>query len=303
MNTKLFLGCAMAVMLTGTAFAQIDTTSDGNKKIIRKERKMIVIDGDKVTINGKPLDQLNDKDLSELKALKDEHGNFAPFGPEGKMTLQLRSNKALLGVQTTKDDKGALIESVTKESAAEKAGLKKGDIITKVNETKIADGNQLYEAIGKYQPEEKVKISFIRDGKELTATAVLGKNKSESFVFNNKDFNFNMPKTFPGNNFREYNYSTSPRKPRLGLQIQDMEEGNGVKVTDVDDESAAAKAGLKENDIITELDGKEVKDVDDLRSKIKDIKEGDVYKIKYKRDGKSQTAEVKIPKKLKTANL
>jgi serine protease Do len=302
MNTKMFLTGAMAFLLAGTAFSQSDTASDNNKKIIRKERKVVVVDGDKVTINGVPADQLDKKELDEIQSFKIDNGNMAMMAPGRKIMIHYTNNKAFLGVQTQKDEKGARIIEVTKESAAEKAGLKVGDIITSVNETKIEDGNVLREAIGKFKPEEKVKIGIIRDGKSTAVVAELGKNKAEDMVFN-KNFNFNFPKDFPGGNFKEFNFSNEPRKPRLGLQIQDLEEGNGVKITDVDNESPAEKAGLKENDVISEIDGKEIKDVDDLRNKIKDIKEGDSYKIKYKRDGKSQSVEVKIPKKLKTANL
>ena len=99
-----------------------------------------------------------------------------------------------------------------------------------------------------------------------------------------------------------FNFSHNS-KPRLGVQIQDVEEGTGVKIIGVDDESVAGKAGLKEKDVIVDVDGKEIKNVDDLRTKINEAKEGDSFKIKYKRDGKTQTADVKFPKRLKTANL
>lgn len=316
MLTKLLTASLIGITLTGTAFAQ-DSSKLKEKKderiIITKkgtadQKLTVIVDGDKVTVNGKPVDQLNDKEVQVLKEFGND-GNFSveiPDGfpgmvpPHGNAMFKTFNNKAFLGVLTEKDEKGARITDVTKESAAEKAGLKKGDIITKVNDAKIEDGNSLFEAIGKFKPEDKVNITYSRDGKENTATATLGKNKPQAFVFNNKDFNFKMPND---NNFRNFNFDYRPSKPRLGLKIQDMENGSGVKVIDVDDESPAEKAGLKEDDIITEINGGEVKNVDDLRSKIKDLKEGDTYKIKYTRAGKTQSVEVKIPKKLKTADL
>jgi len=93
------------------------------------------------------------------------------------------------------------------------------------------------------------------------------------------------------------------RKPRIGLQIQDVEEGTGVKVLDVDEETPAAKAGLLKDDVIIEANGKEVKGVDDLRLQLKELKEGDVLKIKYKRGSSTQSAEIKFPKHLKKADL
>ena len=147
--------------------------------------------------------------------------------------------------------------------------------------------NDLFTAIGKYNADDKVTITYLRDGKENTTSATLTKAKAPKTIsWSGDDFNFSYP-----------------RKPRIGLQIQDVEEGNGVKVLDVDDETPASKAGLKVNDIITEIDGKELKNVDELKMKLKDLKEGEALKMKYKREDKLQNTEIKIPKKLKTANL
>jgi serine protease Do len=93
------------------------------------------------------------------------------------------------------------------------------------------------------------------------------------------------------------------RKPRLGIEIQDVEEGKGVKILDVDDDTPAAKAGLKKDDVISGLNGKSIDSVDELQSALKEMKEGDSFKVTYKRNGQSQTAEIRFPKKLKTAEL
>ena len=93
-------------------------------------------------------------------------------------------------------------------------------------------------------------------------------------------------------------------KPRLGITAQDTENGNGVKITGIDDEDgAAAKAGLKENDIITQVNGKAINSTDDLRESVKDIKKGDTVKISYKRNNQTQSAEIKFPKDFKNYRL
>jgi serine protease Do len=101
---------------------------------------------------------------------------------------------------------------------------------------------------------------------------------------------------------RSYSYSYNGR-PRLGIKAQDTEDGKGVKVLDVDGESAAEKAGIKKDDLITEFDGKKVTNTDELASAARESKEKPAIKITFNRDGKSQTVEIKTPKKLKTANL
>jgi len=325
-NTKWFFTFIFFSLLAGNTFSQemelkdtaINNPNDtlfkkGQRIIIKKDSRngnqetiTVTVNGDKVLINGKPVDQINDKDI---RIFKGEPGDFVLSGPgpdvnglirfsPHKSPIKSFSNRALLGVMTEKTEKGARITEVTKESAAEKAGLKKEDIITKVNDTKITGPEDLRETIGKFKPEEKIKITYLRNAKESTATATLSKPKTENLVINGEPFNF----SFPDQNF-DFSNSFISHKPRLGLQISDIEEGTGVKVTGVDEESPAEKAGLKEEDIIKEINGSSIKDVDDLRSRIKDLKEGDIYKVKYERGGKTNTVDIKIPKKLKTANL
>jgi serine protease Do len=86
-------------------------------------------------------------------------------------------NRAMLGVVTEGHDKGAEIQSVTKLSAAEKAGLRKKDIITKIDNREIESTDDVTEAIRAHKPGDKVDVSFLREGKEQKVTAELGKWK------------------------------------------------------------------------------------------------------------------------------
>jgi serine protease Do len=323
MNTRILPLVLLAAGISFSAAAQTKEKSSDTKKeksesiTIRKkgdskEKLTIVVDGDNITVNGKPLEDLKDTDVEILRnegirSLMPRIRGRINAMPRGSMKMfgdgfPFEGNKAFLGVVSEKDEKGAKISSVEKESAAEKAGLKKDDIITKVGDTKISDSNDLYDAIGKHNPDDKVTITYLRNGKEATATATLGKNnapKVRSFNFNGDDFKFEMPE-MPRLNGLSFDM---PRKPRLGLEIQDLEEGKGVKVLDVDSETPAAKAGLQKDDVITEVNGKTIASVDELREQIRSIKEGDTVKVTYSRAGKTQTTDIKFPKRLKTADL
>lgn len=324
MNTKMLPAALLALCLTLTAAAQNKEKAPATKEkqesiTIRKkgdskEKITIVIDGDNITVNGKPIEDMKSEDIEVLRnkgigpLMPGIRSRIAPMMGGMKM-LREAANRAFLGVVTEKTEKGAKINSIEKESAAEKAGLKKDDIITKIGDNKIEGSDDLYETIGKYKPEEKVSITYLRDGKEATVDATLGKSKSSdlrvfnfndrNFNFDNKDFDFKMPRV-PEWNGMEFSYN---RKPRLGLEIQDVEEGKGVKILDVDNDSPAAKAGLKKEDVLTEIDGAAIASVDELREKLRDKKEGDPFKITYRRNGNTQTADIKYPKKLKTADL
>ena len=305
----------------------VEKISGDDVKLKDGKRITVMIDGDKISINGKPVDELSDKDIQILKGTADHLGTVAPYMkgsikgsfpnglidgnfemPDDDFKVMIDApglNKALLGVTTEKNDKGAVITSISKESGAEKAGLQKGDIITKVNDDKIENSEDLIQAIGKYKPEDKITVHYLRDGKNKKTDAVLGKNNMQLdrvFKWNNGD---NMPEEMApiarlSPNFKmEFKH----RQPKMGIKVQDVEEGYGVKVLDVDDNTPAAKSGLKKDDIITEINGTEIKNVDDLKDKTSDVKEGDVLKVKYSRNGISQSSEIKFPKKLKTADL
>jgi len=316
MNMKMIPIALLAICFGVTASAQTKekTTKEESitirKKGDSKEKTTIVIDGDNITVNGKSLADLKDSDIEVLRdkdfgpMMPKIRGRIAPGGSIKMFgdDFPFGGNSAFLGVVSEKTEKGAKIISVEKESAAEKAGLKKDDIITKVGDSKIEGSDELYEAIGEYKPEQTVGINYLRDGKEGTASATLGKSKtvkSRVFKFDGGDFNFDMP-VMPKMNGMNFDFN---RKPRLGLEIQDLAEGKGVKIVDVDSESAAARAGLQKDDVVTEMDGKSVASVDDLKAKVKELKEGDSIKLTYQRNGKTQTADIKFPKKLKTADL
>lgn len=219
-------------------------------------------------------------------------------------------NQAFLGVSSEKtpEGDGALIKDVSDSSAAEKAGLKKGDIIVKVDEISVDNPEELYEAVRKYKPQDKVTITFYRDKKKQQVTAVLGKAHKTG-----KTFDYNMPDmqgfefkkmmppmdNFPGlEGFKDFK-----GRARLGIHAQDTEEGKGVKVLEVDDESAAARAGVKEGDVITRFDGKEVNSASTLAEAAQASKAKPSVHINLLRAGKPLDLEIKTPRKLRTADL
>lgn len=306
-----------ALVLTAGMTASAQTTDKKQREEEVKEKRQkttIVVDGDRVIINGKDIKDMSPEEREQLGKIK--INPTIRVRPEGlyRRPLQVFDDafvrksdgtpRAFLGVMSEKNEKGAKITAVTKESAAAKAGLQKDDIITKVNDATITDSEDLFETIRKFKPEDQVTISYLRDGQLKTTTAVLGKTMEMDFDFNFDDrlgpgFNFNMPELRGLENFN-WNYS---RKPRLGIEIQDTEDSKGVKVIEVEDETPAQKAGIQENDIITNINGKAVNSVDEIKAALKELKEGDLIKASIIRSGKTQTLDIKIPKKLKTADL
>ncbi len=280
------------------------------------EKVVIEVNGDKVTINGKPVEEYKDngdisvrthkyKTLESLSRIPGVTG-WSSGGNDNFSFMTEDANRAMLGVSTEKVEEGALIESITKESGAEKAGLKENDIITKVDDAKITNPDELTAAIKKHKPGEKVAITYLRDKKEQKTTAELTKWKGMgNFKMDMGDMNFDkiMPKVQTLPRINGQNWSRSTGTPKLGLSVQDTDDGKGVKIIEVDSESNAQKAGLKEDDVITEVDGKAVNGADEMAKIIRESKDKVSIMVKLTRSGKTQNVEVKIPRKIKTADL
>lgn len=303
------------------------------------DTKVVVeIKGDKVTINGKPISEFKDDNVTINKR------NISVWGSDMNFNFDFpRQNfnwnsdgkgepHAFLGVSTDENEAGAVITNVTKESPAEKAGLKNGDIITKINDKKVEDPESLSDVVTSFKPKEEVTVYYKRDGKESSSKAVLGERKSMSYSYSlgsSEDgvHSFSMPKidvhprinTDSWKQLQElesipkvYNYNFDnenafggffPRTQKLGIKIQDTEDGKGIKVLDVEKDSPAEKAGLKKDDVITEIGDKKVNNTDEAREQLMENAEKSAYTIKGSRNGSNMSFDIKIPKKLKTANL
>jgi len=304
----------------------------------------IQITGDKVIVNGKPLMEFNEDGvtINKKKIIVKEGDNITFWeNPDDPVTLNFnnfrdskRTNEkyTFLGVSTGADKQGALIEEVTKDSPAEKAGLQKGDIITKVGSEEIATPDDLSKAIRSKKPNEVVKISFLRNDKKKSTKATLSERRESSQVwgFSSPNGNFKkliIPYSNPKDNYGfgndwynqfrgngdfnfladslQFNGNFDFRGPRkkLGLKIQDTEDESGVKVLEVEDSSAAQLAGLQKGDIITQIGEDKVSNTDEMREELADNRDKKAYTIKALRNGKEMNFEIKFPKKLKTANL
>lgn len=315
----------IALALPLAIFAQDDKGDKGDKgdkkenqtiiitrKGVGDKNTIIEVKGDKVYIDGKLVDDKNNDENVNVRVMKvKDPANLRvgrPIKRDGSVNedfnFNFTSDKAMLGVSTQKVEGGVEVQSVTKESGAEKAGIKEKDIITMIDGDKIEDPDDLTAAVQKHKAGDKITVTVLRDKKEQKLTAELTKWKGYTTVEGFKTFDFDMsdierylprtpiaPRVWAGNG------------PKLGISVQDSEDGKGVKVTEVDQESNAAKAGLKENDIIVEGEGKPINNADDMVNLIRQSKEKVNITLKVVRNGKTQNIEVKMPRKLRTADL
>lgn len=140
-----------------------------------------------------------------------------------------------------KEAKGAIVADVTADSPALKAGFKQGDVILKADGKDIGNARDLSLTVAGLVPGNKVPFEIIRDGKPETVSVTIG--------------------TMPG----EPQQQAAVGKPvgkldlaDLGLEVMPAEDGEGLRISQLDPNSAAADKGLKPGDVILEIGGKHV---------------------------------------------
>lgn len=298
---------------------------DKNEEIVirkhgDKNAKITVeINGDDILINGKPISDFKDEDITIMKRKSYDNDVYQLFkGPQRHGSLQFWNDEdneptAFLGVVTEEADKGVKITKVVKESAAGKAGLQEGDIITKIGSKKISDPDDLVDAVTSYKPKDEVKVYYERNKKSNDVKLTLGEkkvNRVHSFAYNApqgpvindrmfKNFNYNTPDI----TLEPFINTWGNDHKKLGVRIEDTENETGVKITNIEEGSAAEKAGLKKDDIITSVDDKSVKNVGETKEEVRDASDKSSYTVKAKRNGTEMSFEIKVPKKINNADL
>lgn len=158
------------------------------------------------------------------------------------------------------EKKGALITNVLPGLAAEKAGLRRGDVILEYDGVSIKDVRDLQRRVARTPQGTKVRMKIIRDGKDKTITTAIGEFTQEVLV-------------------RREERSEPPPKDVLGLALEQLTAENakkfklsveeGVVVTEVVEGSSAARAGVRPGDLVAEVDQQPVKTVEEVRRALK----------------------------------
>jgi serine protease Do len=159
-----------------------------------------------------------------------------------------------------KDGDGVYVTKVIADGGAATAGIKEGDFITKINGAPINSGADLVGQIAIYRPGDKIKVSYVHDGKELT-TDVLLKNSSG---------NTDVVKTSVLDKLGA-EFETISKKDAADFGIK-----GGVRIKSMDEKGAFSKTRIEDNFVITKVNGKEVLSVEELGKEIEKVPNGAV---------------------------
>lgn len=149
--------------------------------------------------------------------------------------------------------KGVYVAGISDGGAAAAAGIKEGDIITKVGGNTVNSSPELQEQVGRFRPGDKVEVTLIRSGSEKIVPVTL----------KNKDGNTGIVKNEMVSLLgAEFEVLSREEGNRLGIQ-------NGVKITKLN-AGKLRSAGIREGFIIESIDNKTVKGTDEIISALKD---------------------------------
>jgi serine protease Do len=213
---------------------------------------------------------------------------------------------------------GVVIEEVTADSPAEKAGFKAGDIVVEFDGERVRSTRQFTRLVQETPPERDVQAVVVRDGQRTTLSvrpeasnafgALRGLERFDEFHVTPP-----VPPTpptppIPPAHPAPEAFELIPRferffssSGRLGITVDSLSEQlgdyfgtkEGVLVTSVTDGSAAAKAGLKAGDVIVSINGSTIDSPSELSRRVQRLEDGEEFTLEIVRDKKRQTLKGK----------
>ena len=180
-----------------------------------------------------------------------------------------------------KDRKGALVGGVVAGSPAEKSGIKRGDVITRVGESDIKDANDLLNRIALLIPDQWVEIRVLRDGLTLNFKSRIARRDEKRLASSGGGVQESDEASIAAIGLAVAGLSTQTRD-RFGLD-QDLD--HGVVVTAVDPDGRGAAGKVREGDVILEINRIEIRNADGFRAALGQASKGNKILILVNRKG------------------
>ena len=190
--------------------------------------------------------------------------------------------------------RGVVIMDVLKDSPAENAGLQVDDVIIKFDGKYVRRPSDITRAMRSFEPGDRIKVEIERDNDKMTLDVELGK-KPEKLEYE---------VTVPDMESENIQISKFFNRVGMGVQLQDLnkdlaeyfgvEPGQGVLITDVENDSPAEVAGLKAGDVILSIEDQKIEDVDDIVQMLSKYKAGDKVKVEVLRKKETLTFNIKL---------
>lgn len=159
-----------------------------------------------------------------------------------------------------KKAEGILISEVQDDSPASAAGLKQGDVIIRLNNVDLTDVTDLRNRVALLKPESKAMLEIIRDGRKKKIQVSIGEQPSS--------FAKGGPGASGNKSLDQYGLTLQELTPEIAKKFE-YQEGSGLIISDVEEGSPAAEAGLKPGHLIEEVNREPVTSLQDLDNALK----------------------------------
>jgi serine protease Do len=173
------------------------------------------------------------------------------------VSVQGMTNDLAAGLGLDKAE-GALVSGVTAGSAAAKAGIQRGDVILSYQGRAVVDTNSFRNEIASTKPGSTVALQVLRDGKTREVKATLEESAANKAPRGDE--------RGEGEASGKYGMTVEPITPDIARQLQLDRNVQGVVISGVDPSGAAASAGLREGDVIQQINGRPVQSTEEVRS-------------------------------------
>ena len=240
----------------------------------------------------------------------------APAPAPDARVLMLDGRGSTIGVRITDAEKeGVRVEEVTEGSPAQKAGIRPGDIVVEFDGERVRSARQLSRLVQETPEGRTVRATVLRGGSRQTleVTPDSGTHARGEVLLHMPDIGRHierglraLPRGFA------FDFDVDPEagihirpRGRLGAQLMPLTEQlaeyfgakEGVLVSSVDRDSAAAKAGLKAGDVIVAVNGRKVTSAGDIGEEIRGADEGKQVELRVLRDRKEITLKAQVPER------
>lgn len=262
---------------------------------------------------------------------------FSPTGTSGGIGFAISSNQARLLAETLVEkgkvsrgflgilpsnlkiaqaknlgvEKGAYVSELPSDGPAAMAGIKKGDVVVRINNMPINSQVDLRNSMIKFGPGSKVEVEVVRDRQSKTFSVTAKEPPVQESMLRqqlpNREPQVDID-DFPG--FKDFPRTQDPNQmpnrtgsARLGVEVGDVNETarktygidqstRGAVVNSIAPNSVAARNGLQVGDVVTEIDGQKVSDAASLADAMKKVKWGETKKVKITRFDKGSRLDL-----------
>ncbi len=175
-----------------------------------------------------------------------------------KVTSDIASSLGL------KETRGVIVTQVQPGSAAERAGIHQGDVITSLGGTPVNDPNSFRNAVARTKPNTQIQLTVLRGGREQQISATLGEFTPEKTAADEQGTSGHSNST--NSDAGKLGIGVQPLTPEIARQLNIGGSAQGLVIGEIDPNGPAADAGLQQGDVIMQVNQQPVRSVADLKA-------------------------------------